>query len=221
MKFSLAKIKVTAIRFFIFALFIVGWHLTQHYIEQTHLTIQKNNEIHDLILIASTGINEYLVAHHYLTALLLILTSFFIDASMLILIAHSLFSKTTRWFIGLAIVMILRQLCQVLVTLPLPQGLLWFYPGFPSLFVTYGVSTDLFFSGHSASAVYLVLALIKIFTCSKIWRIFLYLIMVTEIALVLVLRVHYFMDVYAGIMTAIVGYMIAKNLKLPVWLEGK
>jgi hypothetical protein len=32
--------------------------------------------------------------------------------------------------------------------------MIWRYPGVPSLLVTYGTSNDLFFSGHTALAVY-------------------------------------------------------------------
>ena len=43
---------------------------------------------------------------------------------------------------------------QGLTALPPPEGMIWHYPGVPSLLVTYGVATDLFFSGHTAIAVW-------------------------------------------------------------------
>ena len=55
---------------------------------------------------------------------------------------------------GLLILFGLRQLCQGLCALPPPEGMIWRNPGFPSLLVTYGTATDLFFSGHTAIAVY-------------------------------------------------------------------
>src|SRR5262249_38805048 len=48
----------------------------------------------------------------------------------------------------------LRQLCQGLCAFAPPEGMIWRSPGFPSLLVTYGTATDLFFSGHTAIAVY-------------------------------------------------------------------
>lgn len=48
----------------------------------------------------------------------------------------------------------MRQACQAIVVLPAPPGIIWRDPGFPSLFVTYTVGNDFFFSGHTALAVY-------------------------------------------------------------------
>ena len=49
----------------------------------------------------------------------------------------------------------LRQLCQGLCAFAPPgEGMIWRRPGIPSLLVTYGTATDLFFSGHTAIAVY-------------------------------------------------------------------
>ena len=38
--------------------------------------------------------------------------------------------------------------------MPAPPGIIWRHPGFPSLFVTYAVGNDFFFSGHTALAVF-------------------------------------------------------------------
>ena len=48
----------------------------------------------------------------------------------------------------------LRQICQMLCPLPAPSGMVWRYPGVPAMLVTYGTANDLFFSGHTAIAVY-------------------------------------------------------------------
>ena len=47
----------------------------------------------------------------------------------------------------------LRQISQGMCSLPKPPGVLWMDPGFPTLLVTYKVSNDFFFSGHTALAV--------------------------------------------------------------------
>ena len=54
----------------------------------------------------------------------------------------------------LLILYALRQICQGLCALPPPDGMIWRRPGIPSLLVTYGTATDLFFSGHTAIAVF-------------------------------------------------------------------
>ena len=42
----------------------------------------------------------------------------------------------------------------MLCPLPAPAGMVWRYPGVPAILVTYGTANDLFFSGHTAIAVY-------------------------------------------------------------------
>jgi hypothetical protein len=63
-------------------------------------------------------------------------------------------SSSRDGFLGLLTLYALRQICQGLCALPPPERMIWRYPGFPSLLVTYGTATDLFFSGHTAIAVY-------------------------------------------------------------------
>ena len=79
--------------------------------------------------------------------------------------------------------------------------MIWHYPGFPSLLVTYHVTNDFFFSGHTAIAVYGALELARF---RKNWLTGLaVLIVLFEIATVLILRAHYTMDVFAGVISAL------------------
>src|SRR5712691_13250408 len=93
-------------------------------------------------------VNSYLNEHTEWAARLLIVSSVFIDLLGVFLLAWSVLGPSLRPFVGLLILFSLRQICQGLCALPAPVGMLWFDPGFPSLLVTYGVSNDLFFSGH-------------------------------------------------------------------------
>ena len=78
--------------------------------------------------------------------------------------------------------------------------MIWRDPGFPSLLVTYGVSNDLFFSGHTALA---VLGAIEICHLAP-WSLgpVVVLIALGEVMIVLVLRAHYTLDVIAGAFAA-------------------
>lgn len=103
--------------------------------------------------------------------------------------------------------MLLRQVSQYLSALPAPEGMVWRDPEFPSLFVTYGVSNDLFFCGHTALAVFGGLTLSAV-SPSLAWiggglALF-------EILTVLALRAHWTMDVYAGAVTAVLVYTISQ-----------
>jgi membrane-associated phospholipid phosphatase len=96
---------------------------------------------------------------------------------------------------------VLRQLMQAICSLPPPHGMIWHYPGFPSLLVTYHVANDFFFSGHTAIAVFGAIEL------SRLHRTWLTaaaaLLVFFEIATVLILRAHYTMDVFTGIVAAL------------------
>jgi hypothetical protein len=88
--------------------------------------------------------------------------------------------------------------------------MIWRDPGFPSLFVTYGTATDLFFSGHTAIAVYGCLELGRLGGPPAIA--IGVLIALIEVTTVLVLRAHYTMDVFTGAVTALWVFGIAGEL---------
>jgi len=146
-------------------------------------------------------VNLYLHAHASATNLLLIVSSAIIDLLGIFLLARWILGASLRPFLGLVIVLGLRQIIQSLVALPAPANSIWHYPGFPSLLVTYGVSNDYFFSGHTAIAVLAVTEIARLrkhsLTALGI------LVSVFEIATVLVLRAHYTMDVFTGIVTGL------------------
>ena len=83
--------------------------------------------------------------------------------------------------------------------LPAPTDAIWHYPGFPSILVTYGVANDYFFSGHTAIA---TLGAMELARVGKRWlTVAAAGIVLFEAATVLVLRAHYTMDVFTGLVT--------------------
>ena len=164
----------------------------------------------DGLFILTEPINDFLHANPDWANRLLILSSAVIDVLGIWLILISVFGPTMRPFIGLLILFAMRQLMQMICVLPTPEGMIWRYPGFPSLLVTYHVANDFFFSGHTAIAV---------FGATQIARIprrgMLTLgiaIAVLEITAVIVLRAHYTMDVYAGAITALWAALAADRV---------
>ena len=95
----------------------------------------------------------------------------------------------------------MRQISQALVALPPPPGIIWRDPGVPSLFVTYSVGNDFFFSGHTALAVYGAMQLaalgIPAITVAGI------VVAVLQVVAVIALRAHWTVDVVAGLAAAI------------------
>jgi hypothetical protein len=149
----------------------------------------------------TAGLNSYFAQNSRAANALLIASSALIDALGLFLLGCWLFGGSVRPFLGLFLLMALRQLMQAICALPPPPNMIWHYPGFPSLLVTYHVANDFFFSGHTAIAVFGAIEL------SRLRRngltMFAIAIVIFEVATVLILRAHYTMDVFTGIVAAL------------------
>src|SRR6266571_3120471 len=149
----------------------------------------------------TAGLNFYFAQNSGAANALLIVSSALIDALGLFLLGSWLFGGSVRPFLGLVLLMALHQLLQALCSLPVPAGMIWHYPGFPSLLVTYHVANDFFFSGHTAIAVFGALELSRFhrkwLTSTAI------LIVIFEVTTVVILRAHYTMDVFTGILAAL------------------
>ncbi|ABF43053.1 hypothetical protein Acid345_4053 [Candidatus Koribacter versatilis Ellin345] len=186
------------------------WFWTQSLIGARKL---HGEAIGDGIHTLTHRINAYLQGHSATTNALLIVSSAIIDSLGIYLLAKWIFGKSARPFVGLLIVLGLRQLMQGLVALPTPPDDLWHYPGFPSLLVTYGVSNDFFYSGHTSIAVF---GATELWREGRAWlRIVAVFVVVFEIATVLILRAHYTMDVYTGLVTALLAAVLADRWTRP------
>jgi PAP2 superfamily C-terminal len=146
-------------------------------------------------------VNRYLQDAPRAANALLILSSALIDVLGIFLFCRWIFGGNLRPFLGLAILLILRQLLQALCSLPPPAGMIWHYPGVPSLLVTYRVANDFFFSGHTAIAVFGSTELMRF---GRRWLSAVAICVVAfEIVTVLALRAHYTMDVFTGALAAL------------------
>ena len=164
------------------------------------------DRVHDL----TAGLHARLQRNRGWANALLIASSALIDLLGLYVIGATLFGPTLRPFLGLLIVFSLRQACQAVVSLPAPPGMIWHQPPFPSLLVTYGVSTDLFFSGHTAIAVF---GACEIAQLGLPWLTGVAVVVaVLEAVAVLILRAHWTLDVFAAIFTALFASAAATSL---------
>ena len=173
------------------------WFWTQSLIGSRAPSAGINDALHNLF----AGLNPYFAHHASAANALLIVSSGLIDVLGLFLVAEWIFLSRSRAFLGLLLLLGLRQVMQGLCALPAPANMIWHYPGFPSLFVTYNVGNDYFFSGHTAIAVF---GAIEVSRWRRQWLTALAIVVVFfEIAAVLILRAHYTMDVFTGALAAL------------------
>jgi len=186
------------LRFLVSGIVLALWFWTQSLIgARTAPTSGVGDALHNL----SAGANSYFAQNTGAANVLLIVSSALIDALGLFLLGRWLFGGSIRPFLGLFLLMTLRQLMQAICALPPPPKMIWHYPGFPSFLVTYHVANDFFFSGHTAIAVFGAIELSRL---RRYWlTVLAVLIVVFEIATVLILRAHYTMDVFAGVVAAL------------------
>ena len=178
----------------IVVLSLAVWFWSQSLIGSREL---KDGLIADGMHELSAPLHRYLTAHPRTANAVLILSSLGIDIFGVFLICAGIFGATMRPFVALLILFAFRQVCQALCALPAPRDMIWRHPGVPSLFVTYGVGNDFFFSGHTAVA---MLSAIEIARVAPLWLgITAGLIALLEAVTVLVLRAHYTMDIIAAI----------------------
>jgi len=155
-------------------------------------------------------LNEYLYQNPKIADGLLIVSSAIIDALAIFILARWIFGSSVRPLLGFFLLMGLRQTMQALCSLATPEGMIWHDPGVPSALVTYGVANDLFFSGHTATAVFAATELARL---GKRWLTWLGVVLaVFEASTVLVLRAHYTMDVFTGIIAALYVSHLAERL---------
>jgi hypothetical protein len=193
----MAEVTLWAARAALVAVGLGLWFWTQRLIGQRPFPSRRiGDAVHDW----TASWNRALHVHPRAADALLVASSAVIDLLGLFLLGAAILGPTFRPFVGLLLLYALRQLCQGLCAFAPPEGMIWRAPPFPSLLVTYGTATDLFFSGHTALAVYGALELARL---GGPWCVLLGVaIVLFEAGAVLVLRAHYTADVFAAIVTA-------------------
>jgi len=188
---------VYGLRIGIVAASLLAWFVSQSLIGSRGLTSgQITDGIHEL----TAPLHRYLQDNPKRANAVLIVSSAFIDLFGIFLIGAGIFGPTLRPFAALLILFFMRQVCQSVCALPVPPGMIWRHPGFPSLLVTYGVANDFFFSGHTAIAVLGAIEAARLFP----WWVGVAaaVVAVLEAGVVLVLRAHYTMDIFGAVVAA-------------------
>lgn len=204
-------LKLMALRAVLVVLGLAAWFATQAAISARDATSSPEDLAAagqvlldgDGLLDATTPVYEWLLADKRRAYTLLIASSLAIDLLGFFLLGWSVVGPSVRPFVGLLMLFGLRQLMQMMSALPAPPGMVWEYPGFGSVLVTYDVANDFFFSGHTAIAVYGAVELGRLGGWkTKLGAIALAIFLAASVILV---RAHWTMDVYAGAVSALLA----------------
>src|ERR1700675_2032238 len=199
------------------AIALVIWFWTQSLLAKRPLPASG---IGDALHGMTAGLNSYFYDSPTAANALLILSSALIDGLGVFLLARWLFGPSVRPFLGLVLLLGLRQIMQAICALPAPPNMIWHYPGFPSALVTYNVGNDFFFSGHTAIAAFGGIELARL---GKRWLTIAAVgIVLFEIATVLILRAHYTMDVFTGLLAAlcVARFSALVSPRIDAWLTS-
>lgn len=182
----------------VIAVCLAGWFFTQRLIASRR---PRDGVIYDHMHVMTARWNASLHRNPRAANALLIASSLGIDLLALFVLVHAVIGPTFTPFWGMLALFALRQISQAAIALPAPDGAIWRHPGVPSLFVTYQVGNDFFFSGHTALAVYGAFAVatlqIPLVTAIAV------AVAALEAIVVIVLRAHWTMDVLAGAFVAV------------------
>jgi PAP2 superfamily protein len=196
--FMAADVQTVLFRLFGIGLALAGWFATQRMIAARSVV---NGAPYDHVHVRTARWNAWLHRHPQAANAVLAASSLGVDALTLFVLALSVLGPSFMPFWGLLALFALRQLSQASVALPAPAGILWRHPGIPSLFVTYHVGNDFYFSGHTALAVYgaMQLSTLENAALTALGVV----VAALEALVVLVLRAHWTMDVLTGLFAAV------------------
>lgn len=195
---------------------IVAWYWTQSVLGKRVPKVANEIPLTDGIHVLTARFHARYATNIAAGNRLLIASSLVIDLLGAYLLGSAVFGVSIRPYLGLVMVFALRQVCQMLCPLPAPSGMVWRYPGVPAILVTYGTANDLFFSGHTAIAVYGAATLAGHW--GSIGLVLGLGIAFFEAITVLILRAHYTMDVFTGIICALWVYSLSGAVA--PWLDG-
>lgn len=191
-------------RLLFIGLAVAGWFATQRLIASRPAV---NGVMTDHLHRLTGKANAFLQQRPRVADGILIASSAGIDLLTIFVLAWAVLGPSFMPFWGLLVLFALRQVSQAAVALPAPPGIIWRNPGFPSLFVTYEVGNDFYFSGHTALAVYGAIQLISLQV--PLLAVLGVAIALAEMLVVISLRAHWTVDVLTGALAAcVVGLLV-------------
>lgn len=173
-----------------------------------------NNDIEcmwDGLFALTSPLNVFFTNNTSLRHLLLIFSSSLIDFQYLFFcFRYIVWGDSARPLLFLAMFYLFRMLVQNVFMMSIPNGMIWDYPGIPSITISYAYTTDFFFSGHVGILVFTSLENYsnKNYQMMKI-SIFS---VVVEFMVMVVLRGHYSIDLISGVIFGHYFWMLSNKI---------
>ena len=163
-------------------------------------------------------LNQYAAEHHLFRKVWIASTTFSLDLHFFIFLfnwvrdGYSVRTPLTMFFFYS-----IRAILQQVFILPFPKYIYWEDPGFPCLMNIYGKQSDFFYSGHIGFSLMLILENHSMkYTKCVYFGIFSTIYVGFTL---LVFRVHYTIDLFAGLVMAHYWFMLTG--KISDWVDGK
>ena len=98
----------------------------------------------------TSSVNQALIDNVALRKALMILSALFLDIIFLTKIGYFIFrSRTWRLIVAIVLFFLVRSIAQVIFQERIPEGYAWYYPGFPSITVSYLKANDFYFNSST------------------------------------------------------------------------
>lgn len=165
-------------------------------------------------------LNAFLLKSSITRHIAIFTTSLYIDCIVIFFMWRWIkTAKTPRLLFSVLLFYGIRGVCQGIFSFQFPAGVAFDYPGFPSLMVPYGYTSDFYFSGHVGFLVILTLEL-------NHWK-ERKLAIINWVAVILVgivllaTRGHYSIDLFIGALFGFWCYRLGFQIKKPWTIAGR
>ena len=157
--------------------------------------------IKDSAFLISANLNHYMSQNKDFKNFCLIISSIILDG-IVILTSYAWIKHGKNWrpIMTLILFYSLKFLCNFLFSMKFPEGMLWEYPGFPSLIVSYQKTVDFFYSGYIGLNLICCFELYKL--NMKLFSALASLELIFQSSLLLILKANYLVDIIASLFAA-------------------
>ena len=180
---------------------------------------------YDLFFAMTAAINSWFHDNISCAQALLIVAQESMDILALsTLIRWAMFGKSLMPIVTIVMFYFMRWVCTVVFIIEYPDGYLWEYPGFPSLFVSYKQAYDFFFSGHLAFCMWNVIHHYN--EKHKVHMLYSIYVTILTFTAQVFLRGHYIIDLLTGMVVAHYCHLVCSlyfgpwcDSNIIVWLD--